>query len=36
MYEFNKVRGKDFITFSNFSKVYHEANQDAMMPESRT
>lgn len=36
LHEFNKVRGKEFIAFQNFSKVYKEANQDALMPDSRT
>lgn len=36
LHEFNKVRGKEFIAFQSFSKVYHEANQDALMPDSRT
>ena len=36
MLEFNKVRNKEFIPLSAFSKVYREADQDANMPLSKT
>lgn len=36
MQEFNTVKGKDFIPFNAFSKVYREANQMASMPLSKT
>lgn len=34
--EFNKIKGKDFLPFSAFTKVYREANQMAAMPLSKT
>lgn len=34
--EFNKIKGKDFMPFSAFSKVYREADQMASMPLSKT
>ena len=36
LYEFNRIKGKEFIPYPSFSKVYNEANQDANMPLSRT
>lgn len=33
--EFNKVKGKPFMPFTAFSKVYHEADQQAGMPLSK-
>lgn len=33
--EFNKVKGKPFMPFSAFSKVYHDADQSASMPLSK-
>lgn len=34
--EFNKVKGKEFMPFSAFTKVYQEADQMAGMPLSKT
>jgi hypothetical protein len=34
--EFNKIKGKDFMPFSAFTKVYQEADQMAGMPLSKT
>ena len=36
LHEFNKIKGKDFLPFSAFSKVFREANQMASMPLSKT
>lgn len=36
MLEFNKIRNKEFIPFQSFSKLYREAKQDALMPNSKT
>lgn len=34
--EFNKIKGKEFMPFDKFSKVYQEADQQAKMPASKT
>jgi hypothetical protein len=36
LHEFNKIKNKDFIPLTAFSKVYREADQDANMPLSKT
>jgi hypothetical protein len=35
-HEFNKIKNKEFIPLSAFSKVYREADQQALMPLSKT
>ena len=34
--EFNKVKSKEFIPLTAFSKVYREADQDSMLADSKT